>query len=105
MQTIVIGTYDLPQESAEAFLALTSEVQELLSSLPGFVEGNVYEERAGEGGRRQIVTVAFWENDEAYENAVQAVAEWNRQRGVDSQAQSRQLGVVGKRSVYNRIAV
>lgn len=105
MQTVVIGTYDLPRESKEAFLELIGDTQGYLKSLPGFLEDYLCEGADDEGSRCQIATIAFWEDEKAYENAVAAVAAWNRERGVDAQALARDLGVVGQRVAYKRVSV
>jgi len=122
VQTVVIGTYDLPAESKQAFLELIGEVQDYLRTLPGFVEdlrcqrGDEGQDASGDDGggaartsagaaqvRCRIVTVAVWEDEEAYKNAAEAVSTWNRQRGVDTQALAKAMGVVGERVVFRRL--
>lgn len=103
MQAVLIGTYDLPVESKEAFLGLIDEVRAYLKSRPGFIEDFRCEAQGDGNGRCRIVTVALWESEEAQANAAGAVAEWNRQRGVDTQALAKQMGVIGERVVYRRL--
>ena len=68
MQTVLIDTFTVPEESKAAFLAETRKIQAFLETLPGFVESFVYEKTAGEN-RINVVTTAVWENDTAMEGA------------------------------------
>ena len=48
MQTVFIDTFTVPEESKAAFLVETRKIQSFLKTLPGFVEGFVYEKTAGD---------------------------------------------------------
>ena len=59
MQKVLIDKFIVPKESKAPFLERTREVQSFLKTLPGFVEGFLYEKRDGER-RYNYVTTAVW---------------------------------------------
>jgi heme-degrading monooxygenase HmoA len=102
METVLIDTFRVPAESKEAFLERARHSQGFIKTLPGFVEGFLYEERDAPGSQHQVVTIAVWENEEAFARARQTVAARDRQQGIDRQALLKQLGIELTRSVYRR---
>jgi heme-degrading monooxygenase HmoA len=76
-------------------------MQSFIKTLPGFVEGFLYE-RQGDENQHQILTIAVWETAAAFENAKQAVAAENQRQGVNPQEVTRQLGVEFTRNMYDR---
>jgi len=48
MQKILIDKFIVPEESNAPFLERAHKVQSLLKTLPGFIEGFLYEKRDGE---------------------------------------------------------
>lgn len=66
MEKVLIDQFIVPEESVPAFLERTRQVQALLKTLPGFVEGFVYQKTAGQSGFN-IVTTAVWECETALE--------------------------------------
>ncbi len=59
MQITLIDTFIVSEESKPALLEASRTIQGILKTLPGFVEGFVYEKRSG-GGPYNIVTTAVW---------------------------------------------
>ena len=102
MEMVLIDMFGVPQESREAFLARARQAQGFIKTLPGFVEGFLYERRDGADGQHQIVTVAVWKDAQALERARQVVALRDKEQGVDRQAVLRQLGVELTRGMYER---
>ena len=45
METILIDEFIVPEESRAAFLEAARKTQSLIKTLPGFVEGFLYEKR------------------------------------------------------------
>ena len=85
------------------FLEAVRDSAGFLRTLPGFVEGFVYEKTDG-ASRNNILTTAVWASEEAFENAKKAaVAEFQR-RGFKPQEIMAGLGVEMERSVYERSA-
>ena len=58
----------VPEESKAAFLERTQKVQSFIRTLPGFVDGFLYQKKDGES-RHNFLTTAVWENEAAFENA------------------------------------
>jgi len=103
METILIDEFIVPEESRAEFLERARRVQSLLRTLPGFVEGFLYEKRDGEG-RHNFLTTAVWENEEAIENARRIVAAEFQKRGFNPQETRQRLKIEGLRSTYQRSA-
>jgi len=101
MQKVLIDVFIVPQESKAAFAERTHSIQSFLKTLPGFVEGFVYEKRAGENPYN-IITTAVWENEEAFGNAKQAVAAEFQKQNFSPQEVMNELKVEGERGIYER---
>ena len=92
MQTVLIDTFTVPEESKAAFLAETRKIQAFLETLPGFVESFVYEKTAGEN-RINVVTTAVWENDAAMESAKKATtSQFQKQSATDHERTKNRSG-------------
>jgi heme-degrading monooxygenase HmoA len=101
MERVLIDTFVVPEDSKAAFLERTRKVQGFIRTLPGFVEGFLYEQKDGES-RYNFLTTAVWENDEAFENAKRAVAIEFQKQGFNPQETRKQLKIEGVRSTYER---
>jgi heme-degrading monooxygenase HmoA len=101
MQKVLIDVFIVPEESKADFGERTRSIQSFLKTLPGFVEGFVYEKKAGEN-RYNIITTAVWENEEAFGNARQAVAAEFQKQNFSPQEVMKKLKVEGERGVYER---
>jgi len=101
MEKVLIDTFIVPEESKAAFLERARKVQRFIRTLPGFVEGFLYEKKDGES-RHNFLTIAVWESEEAFENAKAAVALEYKQRGYDPQETVIRLKIERVRSTYER---
>jgi len=101
METILIDEFIVPEESRAAFLEAARKTQSLIKSLPGFVEGFLYEKKDGES-HHNFLTTAVWENEEAIENAKRVVASEFQKRGFNPQELRKKLNIDGVRSTYQR---
>jgi len=101
MQKVLIDKFIVPKESKAPFLERTREVQSFLKTLPGFVEGFLYEKRDGES-RYNYMTTAVWENEEVFENAKKAVATKLKKQGFDPRRTRKKLKIESERAVYER---
>lgn len=102
MEAVLIDTFRVPAQSNELFLERARQAQVFIKTLPGFVEGFVYEQRDAPEGQHQVLTIAVWENEDAFERARQAVAARDHEQGIDRQAVLRQLGIELTRASYRR---
>ena len=68
MERVLLDTFIVPEESKAEFLEGAHKSQSFIRTLPGFVEGFLYEKKDGEN-RYNFLTTAVWENEEAFENA------------------------------------
>jgi len=101
METILIDEFIVPEESKAAFMEGTRKVQSFIRTLPGFVEGFLYEKKDGENSHN-FLTTAVWENEEAFENAKKAVAVEFQRQGFNPQETRQKLKIDGVRSTYER---
>ena len=101
MQITLIDTFIASEDSRPALLEASRTIQGILKTLPGFVEGFVYEKRSG-GGPYNIVTTAVWESEEAYTAARAATSARFQTIGFNPQEIMRALDVQVDRGVYVR---
>jgi len=101
MRKIFIDTFVVPEESTAAFLENGKKAQSFIKTLPGFVEGYLYEKKEGDG-RTNYMTTAIWENEESFEKAKKAVAEEFQRRGFNPQESRQKLNIESERGVYER---
>ncbi len=103
MEKVLIDTFTVPEESKAAFLEQARKAQSFIRTLPGFVEGFLYEQQDGES-HYNFLTTAVWESEEAFENAKKAVTSEYQRRGYNPQEVAEKLGVERVRSTYDRSA-
>lgn len=101
MQKVLIDLFIVPEESMKAFMDATRTTQKFIKTLPGFVEGYLYEMKEG-NGRYTVITTAVWDNEGAFESAKQAVQAEYQRKGFDPRALMKQLDVEVERGVYER---
>src|SRR5690348_10083359 len=73
MEKVLIDKFIVPEESKASFLEAARKSSTFVRTLPGFVEGFVYEKVDGDG-RHNVITTAVWASEEAFANAKQAAA-------------------------------
>ena len=101
MEIILIDEFIVPEESKAEFMERTRKIQSFIKTLPGFVEGFLYEKKDGES-RHNFLTTAVWENEEAFENAKRAVATEHQKQGFNPQETRQRLKIENVRSTYAR---
>ena len=101
MQKVLVDTFIVPEGSKTEFLERARRVQLFLKTLPGFVEGFVYEKTSGDN-RFNFVTTAVWENESAFENAGKAVAAEFQRLGYNPEETRKALKIGMERGVYHR---
>ena len=101
MEVVLIDKFVVPDESMGAFLAEVRKSSAFLRTLPGFVEGYVYESADG-GSRHNVVTTAVWKDEEAFQNARKRAAEEFQRIGFNPPEIMKKLKVDNERGVYRR---
>src|SRR4051794_35168368 len=67
-EVVLIDSLFVPESSMEAFLQRVPQSAQILKTLPGFIDGFVYEKKSGDTDVN-IVTTAVWRDEKAFENA------------------------------------
>ena len=101
MEKVLIDAFIVPEESKAAFLEGARRVQSFLKTLPGFVEGFLFERTDGES-RYNFLTTAVWKDEDAFESAKRTVALEFKKQGFDPQETRRKLKIESVRSTYER---
>jgi heme-degrading monooxygenase HmoA len=101
MEKVLIDKFIVPEMSKASFLEIAHKVQRFLKTLPGFVEGFLYEKKEGEG-QYNYMTTAVWETERAFNEAKSAVASEFGKEGIDPQKVMKELKIECERAVYER---
>jgi heme-degrading monooxygenase HmoA len=101
VEVVLIDKFVVPEESMGAFLAEVRKSSAFLRTLPGFVEGYVYESTDG-GSRHNVVTTAVWKDEEAFQNARNRAAEEFQRIGFNPPEIMKRLKVEIERGIYRR---
>ena len=101
MEIVLIDRFVVPKESMSEFLKAVHDSSSFLRTLPGFVEGFVYQNTDG-SGRQNIITTAVWANEEAFQNAKQAALAEFQKRGFNPPEIMKRLRVEIERGVFSR---
>jgi hypothetical protein len=101
VQVVLIDKFIVPEESKVAFLIEVRKSAAFLRTLPGFVEGFVYESTDG-GSRHNVVTTAVGKGEEAFQNAKKRAAEEFQRIGFNPPEIRKRLKVEIERGVYRR---
>ncbi len=101
MRKVLIDIFIVPEQSKAAFLEGARQAQSFIRTLPGFVEGFLYEKTDGES-RHNFLTTAVWESEEALEKAKSAVTIEFKKRGFNPQETTKRLKIESVRSTYER---
>lgn len=102
MEKVLIDKFIVPEESIAAFLSEIRKSATLLRTLPGFVEGFVYEKKDG-SSRHNIVTTAVWQSELAFENAKKTAMVEFQKLGFNPQEIMARLKIEMERGVYERL--
>ena len=101
MEIVLIDKFIVPAENTAAFLEAVRKSSSFLRTLPGYVEGYVYEKTEGDA-RHNIVTTAVWKDEAAFQNAKKNAAEGFKKIGFNPQEIMKSLKVEIERAVYRR---
>jgi heme-degrading monooxygenase HmoA len=101
MEIVLVDKFVVPEESKPEFFKAVHLSSGFLKTLPGFVEGYVYEKRDANGGQN-VMTTAVWKDEEAFQAAKKAAAAEFQKRGFNPADIMKKLRVEIDRAVYNR---
>lgn len=101
MQLVLIDTFVVPEASRSAFIEKVKESASFLRTLPGFIEGYIYEKSEGDSPHN-VVTTAVWQDQAAFAHARKAAAAEFQSRGFNPQEIMNNLNVTVQRAVYQR---
>jgi heme-degrading monooxygenase HmoA len=101
MEKILIDKFSVPTESIEEFLKEVRKSASVLRTIPGFVEGFIYESADGVSGHN-VVTMAVWKSEEAFENAKKTAMLEFQKIGFNPQEIMSRLRVEMERGIYKR---
>ena len=102
MEVVLIDKFIVPEESKASFRAEVRKSAAFLRTLPGFVEGFVYE-NTDLTSPQNVVTTAVWKDEEAFQNAKKSAAEGFRKMGFNPLQIMKNLKVEIERGVYRRL--
>ena len=101
MEVVLIDRFVVPEESKAAFLEAVRKSSGFLRTLPGYVEGYIFEKTDGES-RNNVVTTAVWKDEAAYQDAKKSAAEGFKKIGFNPPEIMKNLRVEMDRAVYRR---
>jgi heme-degrading monooxygenase HmoA len=101
VEKVLIDVFEVPEAAVAEFLVAVRTTTPFLRSLPGYVEGYVFQKKGGPG-RYNVVTTAVWANEEAYQAAKLAAQDEYHRIGFNPQEVIARLGVTIERAEYDR---
>lgn len=101
MSLVLIDAFAVPVDAREALRERSLISQNLVKTLPGFVEGYVHEQVAGDGPFA-FVTTAVWEDEGAFLAARKIVADEYVRLGLDIPDFLKRHGITFVRGQYTR---
>ena len=94
-----IDRFKVPAAAREEFLARVRTSNDVLRSLPGFVEDCFFEGRDASGNSK-IVTIAIWENQQAFAAAKSSVQQHYAKIGFNPAEIIQRLGIEAEMDAY-----
>lgn len=97
-----VDKFKVPAASREEFLTRVRTSNEILRSLPGFVEDCFLEQRDATGDSK-IITIAIWENQQVFTNAKATVQEHYKKIGFNPGEIIKRLGIDADMDAYTKL--
>lgn len=101
MEIVLIDTFIVPEAARDEFRDAAVKAQNFIKTLPGYVEGFIYEQMDGDSPYN-FLTNAVWKDEAAFEAAKKAVLDEYAKRGYDPAVTRKRLGIEQTRSTYSR---
>jgi heme-degrading monooxygenase HmoA len=99
-----VDRFKIPVAAREEFLARVRATHEILRPIPGFVEDFLLEQRLASGDLR-IVTIAVWQNAQAFNSAKAIVQERYKKIGFNPAEIIERLGIEADLADYTMLAL
>jgi heme-degrading monooxygenase HmoA len=96
-----VDKFKVPAAAREEFLARVRASNEILRAIPGFVEDYFFEQ-LGASGDTKIVTIAVWENEQAFSSAKSSVQEHYKKIGCNPAEIIQRLGIEADMDAYTK---
>ncbi|HTE22860.1 MAG TPA: antibiotic biosynthesis monooxygenase family protein [Candidatus Limnocylindria bacterium] len=97
----LIDSFVVSESSKAEFLKLYEQTAKAIRTMPGFVEGYMYE-LTDEGSRYNFMTTAVWKDQQAYETAEQSIRTAIEKTGVNPLEAVQNLTDEITRATYTR---
>jgi len=97
-----IDKFKVPAAAREEFLSRVRTSNEVLHAIPGFVEDRFFEQ-LGATGNSKIVTIAVWENEQAFSEAKLLVQEHYKKIGFNPGDIIKRLGIEADMDAYTNL--
>jgi len=97
-----IDKFKVPAAAREEFLSRVRTSNEVLHTIPGFVEDRFFEQ-LGATGDSKIVTIAVWENEQAFSKAKLLVQEHYKKIGFNPADIIKRLGIEADMDAYTNL--
>ncbi len=94
-----VDKFKVPAASREEFLSRVRTSNEILRTIPGFVEDYFFEQLEAPGDTK-IVTVAVWENEQAFLSAKSRIQEHYKKVGFNPGEIIKRLGIEADMDAY-----
>jgi heme-degrading monooxygenase HmoA len=101
VEIVLLDEFIVPEESRVEFLEQAQHAQRVVRTIPGYVEGHIYERKNGESPYN-FLTAAVWESEDAVENARRIVAREYEKQGFNPAEILQGLRIDRRRSIYQR---
>jgi heme-degrading monooxygenase HmoA len=99
-----IDKFKVPAAAREEFLARVRTSNEILRAIPGFVE-DFFFEQLGASDDTKIVTIAVWENAQAFLSAKSRVEEHYKKIGFNPAEIIKRFGIEADMDAYTKLAL
>ena len=97
-----IDKFRVPASARAELLEIVHSTHQLLRTLPGFVEDFLLEQTNG-GATANLLTIAVWENRQAFDSAGTLVQQRYREIGFHPAELHRRLGIEADLAVYTAL--
>lgn len=97
-----VDKFKVPAAAREEFLARVQTSNEILRAIPGFVE-DCFFEQLGASRDSKIITIAIWENEQAFSSAKSIVHEHYKKIGFNPSEIIKRLGIEADMDAYTKL--
>jgi heme-degrading monooxygenase HmoA len=97
-----VDKFQIPTAARKEFLARVRTSNESLRSIPRFVE-DCFLEQFGASGESKIITIAFWENEQAFASAKSIVQQHHKKIGFNPAEIIQRVGIQAEMDAYAKL--